>query len=65
MAKEKLPNVVACNVDKHLEQDKKQSFLAKMADISGAEAKTFPMVFYNGIFLGGCTESLQHLEMIY
>lgn len=64
MAKEKLPNVVVCNVDKYLEQDKKQSFLKRVADISGTNPTTFPMVFYNGIFLGGCTESLQHLEMI-
>jgi|TARA_B110000091_G_scaffold183193_1_gene201735 glutaredoxin len=63
LAKEKLPSVVGYNVDKHLTTDK-QDFLKKVAEISGAEPTTFPMVFYNGIFLGGCTESLQHLELI-
>ncbi len=62
-AKENLPNCVAVNVDKDIEKDK-EKFLAFIDEISYASPRTFPMVFYNGIFVGGCKESLEHLLVI-
>jgi glutaredoxin len=62
-AKETLPDCVVVNVDKHIE-DNKNDFLAFVDEISYATPRTFPIVFYNGIFVGGFTESLQHLKLI-
>jgi glutaredoxin len=59
-AKETLPECTVVNVDKIIEKNK-DDFLAFVDEISYATPRTFPMVFYNGIFVGGCTESLQHL----
>jgi len=61
MAKELLPDVTVVNVNVFIETDKSK-FLDKMATIAEAEVKTFPIVFFNGIFLGGYTESREHLE---
>ena len=62
-AKETLPNVVVVNVD-HLLPDKNTEFLAFVDSFSGARPRTFPMVYYNGIYLGGCTESVEHLAIL-
>ena len=61
IATEKLPNVVTVTVD--LCPEETEEFWEKMAEMIGTDDRFFPMVFYNGIFLGGCTESLEHLEL--
>jgi glutaredoxin len=40
----------------------KADFLEKMQTMIGAPWKTFPMVFYNGVFVGGYTESVPFIE---
>lgn len=63
MAKELLPDVTVVNADVFIETDKSK-FLDKMATIAEAEVKTFPIVFYNRIFIGGYTESKDHFNMM-
>ena len=63
MAKELLPDVTIVNVNVFIETDKSK-FLDKMATIAEVEIKTFPIVFYNRIFIGGFTESKEHLEIM-
>ena len=63
IAKATLPQVVAVNVD-HLLQPNNLEFLHFVARFSGTTPTTFPMVFYNNIYLGGCTESLEHLQLM-
>ena len=62
-AKETLPNVVVVNVD-HLLPDNKPQFLAFVDSFSGTQPRTFPMVYYNGIYLGGYTESAEHFDIL-
>ena len=57
MAKELLPDVTVVNVDEHIETDK-----AKCLDQN--ISRTFPVVFFNEIFIGGYTESKEHLSMM-
>lgn len=63
MAKELLPNVTVVNVDEHIETDKAKC-LDKMATIAEVEIKTFPVIFFNQIFVGGYAESKEHLSMM-
>jgi glutaredoxin len=42
--------------------DHKESFLNYMKDQIGREYKLFPMIFYNGTFIGGYTESKEYIE---
>ena len=37
--------------------ENKQEFLDQMKSLIGREYKTFPMIFKNGIFVGGYTET--------
>tara|TARA_B100000795_G_scaffold121026_1_gene90089 strand:- start:99 stop:374 length:276 start_codon:yes stop_codon:yes gene_type:complete len=61
LAKDLLPNVSFVNVD-HALATNKQLFLEKLHAIAETPIQTFPVVFFNGIFLGGYTESREHLE---
>ena len=63
MAKELLPNVTVVNVDEQIETDKAKC-LDKMATIAEVEIKTFPVIFFNQIFVGGYAESKDHLSMM-
>jgi len=49
------------NCDLWLEEHK-ESFLHYMKDQIGHEYKMFPMIFYNGTFIGGYTESKDYIE---
>ena len=51
------------NVD-HLIEKNKKLFLENVEKIAETEVKTFPIVFYNGIFIGGFTESQEHFTLI-
>ena len=62
-AKELLPAVTVINVD-HLIEKNKKLFLENVEKIAETEVKTFPIVFYNGIFIGGFTESQEHFTLI-
>jgi glutaredoxin len=45
-----------------LEPASKAEFLKKIAEYAGREYKTFPMVFYNGVFMGGFSDVEEHYE---
>lgn len=42
--------------------ESKEEFLQFIYDIIGKEYRTFPMVFYNGTFIGGYTETNVFLQ---
>ena len=44
------------NCDEYLQNDK-DSFLSFIQNLIGKEYKKFPMIFYNGKFIGGFTEA--------
>lgn len=46
--------IVAC--DDMLRTDR-DGFLAVMDTVSGAQHRTFPFVFHDGVFIGGCDET--------
>ena len=62
-AKQLLPDVTAVNVDEYIETNKAKC-LDKISTVAEEEITTFPIVFYNGIFIGGYTESKEHFEMM-
>jgi len=62
-AKEQLPNLTAVNIDEFIETNKSK-LLDKISTIATVEIKTFPIVFYNGIYIGGYKESKEHLSMM-
>jgi len=49
------------NCDTFLEIDK-TTFLNNMDSFTGKEHRTFPMVFYNGEFIGGYEDTKQHID---
>ena len=52
---------VYINCDVWLVEHKEQ-FLNHMKDQIGWEYKLFPMIFYNGTFIGGYTETKEYIE---
>jgi len=62
-AKEQLPNLTAVNIDEFIETNKSK-LLDKISTIATVEIKTFPIVFYNGIYIGGYNMSKEHLSMM-
>jgi glutaredoxin len=52
---------VEVNCDNVLIEDK-EGFLLFVSEIAKKEYKTFPMVFYNGDFIGGYTEMKENIE---
>ena len=52
---------VEVNCDNVLIEDK-EGFLLFISEIAKKEYKTFPMIFYNGDFIGGYTEIKENIE---
>jgi glutaredoxin len=54
-------NVVDC--DEYIIEDKK-GFLLFMNQLANREVNTFPMIFYNGLFVGGFSETQIFIEKL-
>jgi glutaredoxin len=63
MAKELLPDVTVVNVDEQIKTDKAKC-LDQISTVAEVEITTFPVIFFNEIFIGGYTESKEHLSMM-
>jgi glutaredoxin len=58
------PIITIINCDNWLKhKEKKEIFLDSMKDIIGYEYRTFPMVFLNGKFIGGYTETKNFFDI--
>ena len=55
------PLIIDC--DEYLENDL-DGFLAYMEKIIGRPYRMFPMIFHNGNFLGGFTDTQQYMEKL-
>ena len=62
MAKALLPNVTVVNIDEHIKTDKAKC-LDQISTVAEVEITTFPVIFFNEIFVGGFTESKEHLSL--
>jgi len=51
------------NCDEYILEDKEQ-FLNKIENIAQKSWKTFPMVFYEGKFVGGLTDTIDLIDKI-
>jgi glutaredoxin len=51
----------AINCDKYLEADK-AAFLEFIKQRAGKEHKTFPMIFHNGVFIGGFMDTKAYCD---
>jgi glutaredoxin len=60
-AKALLPEAERVPCDAYLTSSRDE-FLEQMDRLSGREYRTFPMVFYNGKFVGGYTETAKRFE---
>ena len=40
----------------------RDAFLRHMDSLTGVEHRTFPFVFHNGVFIGGCDATIEYLE---
>jgi glutaredoxin len=60
IAKDTLPGIKIVNLDHLTSIKEKTQLVTTMADHGSSAPHTFPFVFFNGIYLGGCTESLEH-----
>ena len=54
-------NVIDC--DEYLLEDK-EKFLEFIKKLTGNPCRIFPMVFFNGIFVGGYIETQEYIEKI-
>lgn len=54
---------IPVNCDEFL-TDQKEAFLVYIEGLVGKPHKTFPMVFYEGRFLGGFTETKKYYESL-
>jgi glutaredoxin len=52
-------NVIDC--DEYLIEDK-PSFLEFIKELAGREVNSFPMIFFNGKFIGGYNETKEYLD---
>lgn len=52
------------NCDAYLAENK-SAFLEKMKTYTNKDYRTFPMTFYNGVFLGGYVEMKSHFDTHY
>ena len=59
--KKLLFNVIDC--DEYILEDK-PFFLSFINDIANQEVKTFPMIFYDGKFIGGFTETSNFVDKL-
>ena len=55
------PKLLYLDCDKFLLENKEE-FLNQMKNLIGREYRTFPMIFKNGIFVGGYTETKKAYE---
>jgi glutaredoxin len=55
------PSPLLVDCDDYLVENK-DAFLAFIKEMAGKEYKTFPMIFHNGDFIGGFTETKEHHE---
>jgi glutaredoxin len=53
------PKPLIINCDHYLNSNR-NGFLLFIKNLTGVSYNTFPMVFYNGLFIGGYTELKQH-----
>ena len=60
-AKELLPKAVVINCDVYLEKER-IAFLLKMDEFSKAAPRTFPMIFSDGVFVGGYDEIKKKID---
>jgi glutaredoxin len=54
-------NVVDC--DEYILEDK-EGFLLFIRDLAEKECKVFPMIFYEGKFIGGYIETCHHIDKL-
>lgn len=59
--KELLPDALIINCDAFLKEDRSK-FLEKMRLAIGKEHRTFPMVFYDGAFIGGYEDTKNFVD---
>ena len=55
------PSPLLVDCDDYLLENK-EAFLIFIKEMAGKEYKTFPMIFHNGDFIGGFTETKEHYE---
>ncbi len=55
------PSPLLVDCDDYLVENK-ESFLVFIQEMAGKEYKTFPMIFHNGDFIGGFTETKEYYE---
>jgi len=55
------PSPLLVDCDDYLVENK-ESFLVFIKEMAGKEYKTFPMIFHNGDFIGGFTETKEYYE---
>lgn len=58
---EEEPDVTTLDCDLYL-LNNRDGFLEFMNNIAGKECKIFPMVFYEGVFVGGFKETWKHYQ---
>lgn len=61
LLKNKNYNPIFINCDDYLKNDK-EFFLNYIEKIAGVKHKTFPIVFKDGIFIGGFTETNKYID---
>jgi glutaredoxin len=59
--KEMVPEATIINCDSYLNTNKEE-FLAEMSRAIGKEYRTFPMVFYDGVFIGGYEDTKKFID---
>lgn len=62
-AKALVPSAVNTPCDEYLSTDRPE-FLRKMDKLTGREHRTFPMVFHDGVFVGGHAEMVKYIEKL-
>ena len=55
------PSPLLVDCDDYLVENK-DAFLVFIKEMAGKEYKTFPMIFHNGDFIGGFTETKEYCE---
>ena len=61
LIKEKQFFISEINCDEYILEDKEQ-FLKEIENIAEKSCKTFPMVFYEGKFVGGLTDTIDLID---
>jgi len=56
-------NFIIINCDVFL-IDKREIFLEKMEELTNKKIKTFPIVFHNGLFIGGFEKTREYCDTI-